>query len=114
MSKTKQKKAKKTKKDKKQQDKAVPPALPNPSDTYKAIRYDGMLTLPPSEAPFTDFIKALEAYFTIIQNVLGKDIFIASWDSEQEAAFPPLKNPAKIPSSRELLGIQNKMVAKFT
>jgi hypothetical protein len=48
---------------------------------------------------------ALKAYFTIIQDVLGKDIFIASWDSEQEEAFPPLKNPAKIPSSRESLGI---------
>jgi hypothetical protein len=37
--------------------------------------------------------------------VLGKNIYIASWDNEQEKAFPPIKKPSKLPSSRESLGI---------
>jgi hypothetical protein len=103
--KIKKKKTKKAKSVKKKSDKTIPTALQTPSDTYKAIRYDGMIVLPPSEDPYQDFLKTLKVYFTIIQEVLGKDIFIASWDAEQETAFPPLKNPAKLPSSRESLGI---------
>jgi hypothetical protein len=103
--KAKPKKTKKAKASKKRNDKKIPTSLQTPSETYKAIRYDGMIVLQPSEDPYQDFLKTLKAYFTIIQEVLGKDIFIASWDSEQETAFPPIKSPAKLPSSRESLGI---------
>jgi hypothetical protein len=47
----------------------------------------------------------LQNYFQIIQDVLGKDIFLAAWDSEQEMAFPPIRTPTNMPASRESLGI---------
>ena len=83
----------------------VPLALQKPSKTYKSIRYNGFIEVPPSEQPFQDFLLAMKEYLKIIQDVLGKDVFIAAWDSEQEKAFPPLKRPEKIPSTRESLGI---------
>jgi hypothetical protein len=83
----------------------VPLALQKPSKTYQAIRYNGFVEVPPSEKPFQDFLLAMKEYLKIIQEVLGKDVFIAAWDSEQEKAFPPIKRPEKIPSTRESLGI---------
>jgi hypothetical protein len=83
----------------------IPLALQSPSKKYTAIRYDGTIDMPPSEDPYGDFLKALKEYFKIIHTTLGKDILIASWDSEQETSFPPLRNPDKIPPSRESLGI---------
>jgi hypothetical protein len=72
---------------------------------YRNIRYNGMIITPPSEKPFEDFLIILKKYFQIIQDVLGKDIHLASWDNEQEKAFPPVKRPNRLPSSRESLGI---------
>jgi hypothetical protein len=60
---------------------------------------------PPSDNPFQDFLAILKEYFKIVQDVLGKDVFLASWDKEQEKSFPPLKSSSKIPSSRESIGI---------
>jgi hypothetical protein len=84
--------------------KLVPLSLQRPSKTYKSIRYNGFIELPPSEQPFQDFLLAIKEYLKIIQDVLGKDVFITAWDSEQEKAFPPIKRPDKIPSTRESLG----------
>ncbi len=83
----------------------VPPALQTPASTYRAIRYNGMIETPPSDKPYKDFVIILKAYLQIIQDTLGKDIYLATWDAEQEKAFPVIKSPSKIPSSRESLGI---------
>jgi hypothetical protein len=64
-----------------------------------------MIETPPSERPFDEFLKLLKEFFKIIQDVLGKDIHIAAWDTEQEKFFPPLKKHTKLPASRESLGI---------
>ncbi len=47
----------------------------------------------------------MKAYFQIIQDVLGKEIYLSAWDTEQEKSFPPIKKPSKLPASRESLGI---------
>jgi hypothetical protein len=83
----------------------VPQALQTPSQSYQEIRYNGQIETPPSETPFEDFVTLLKAYFKIIQDVLGKEVYLAAWDKEQEKSFPPLKRTSKIPSSRESLGI---------
>jgi hypothetical protein len=70
-----------------------------------AIRYNGLIETPPSEKPFDDFVIILKAYFQVIQDVLGKEVYIAAWDTEQGKSFPPLKKPSKLPTSRESLGI---------
>ena len=84
---------------------SIPLALQTPSTTYASIRYNGFITTQPSEQPYPDFLKIFTDYFKIIQDVLGKDIYLAAWDPEQDSAFPPLKKPSKIPSTRESLGI---------
>jgi hypothetical protein len=61
--------------------------------------------MPPSDKPFDDLLILLKAYFQIIQDVLGKEVYIAAWDTKQGELFPPLKTPSKLPSSRESLGI---------
>ena len=83
----------------------VPIALQPPLKTYHTIRYNGIIENPPSKKPFQDFLPLFKEYFKIIQEVLGKNVFIASWDQEQERQFPPLKSPSNIPSSRESIGI---------
>jgi hypothetical protein len=85
--------------------KAVPLSLQSPAKTYESIRYNGQIVTIPSEQPFPDFLVMLNDFFRIIQDVLGKDVYIAAWDSEQEKAFPPIKQPSKLPTSRESLGI---------
>jgi hypothetical protein len=70
-----------------------------------SIRYNGFIETPPSEKPFDEFLKIFAAYFKVIQDVLGKDVYLAAWDSEQTQAFPPLKSPKKLPQSRESIGI---------
>ena len=40
-----------------------------------------------------------------VQSTLGKAIFLAPWDREQEATFPPLQSPDDVPTSRESIGI---------
>jgi hypothetical protein len=72
---------------------------------YTAIRYRGIIDAPPSSQPFPDFITLLKKYVEIIQDTLGKGIYLAPWDQEQEATFPPLRLPSDVPDSRELLGI---------
>jgi hypothetical protein len=72
-------------------------ALQKPSKTYKSIQYNGMIEVPPSEKPFIDFLLTMKEYLKIIQDVLGKDVFIAVWDSEQEKAFPLSNGPRKSP-----------------
>jgi hypothetical protein len=100
-----------TKKPPNKQDKPIKPPSSNDNGSYnsptkyRAIRYNGLIETPPSEKPFDEFLQLLAAYFKIIQDVLGKDIFIAAWDSEQDKAFPPIRKPSKLPSSRESLGI---------
>lgn len=83
----------------------IPTALQKPSATYRDIRFNGMIETPPSENPYQDFLTLLKAYYAIIQDTLGKDIYLAAWDSEQEQFFPPIKRPTKLPASRESLGI---------
>jgi hypothetical protein len=85
--------------------KKVPLNLQSPAKTYESIRYNGQIVTPPSEQPYPDFLKILTDFFSIVQDVLGKDVYIAAWDSEQERTFPPIKRPSKLPSSRESLGI---------
>jgi hypothetical protein len=72
---------------------------------YKEIRYRGSIDVPPTEKPFEDFIALLKKYFITVQTTLGKNIFLAPWDKEQEATFPPIKTPDDIPDSRESIGI---------
>jgi hypothetical protein len=72
---------------------------------YKEIRYRGVIETPPSDKPFEDFVQLLKKYVMTVQNVLRKNIFLAPWDSEQEATFPHLKIPADVLVSRKLLGI---------
>ena len=64
-----------------------------------------MIETPPSDRPFEEFLVLLKAYFQIIQDVLGKEIYLSAWDTEQEKSFPPIKKPSKLPASRESLGI---------
>ena len=77
----------------------------NTPGKFRTIRYNGLIETPPSEKPFEDFVTLLKEYFKIIQEVLGKDIYIAAWDDEQGKTFPPIKKPSKLPASRESLGI---------
>ncbi len=77
----------------------------NTPKKYRAIRYNGLIETQPSDKPFEDFVALLKEYFKIIQDILGKDIYIAAWDNEQSKAFPPIKKPSKLPASRESLGI---------
>jgi hypothetical protein len=77
----------------------------NSPHQYRAIRYNGIIETPPSNQPLEEFLTLLKAYFQVIQDVLGKDIFIAAWDSEQEHAFSPIKDPKNMPASRESLAI---------
>jgi hypothetical protein len=70
-----------------------------------SIRYNGFIKTPPSDKPFDEFITIMTAYFKIIQDVLGKDVFLAAWDTEQTQAFPPIKSPKKLPQSRESTSI---------
>jgi hypothetical protein len=72
---------------------------------HREIRYNGWIETPPSTKPFEDFTTILNAYFQVIQDVLGKDIHLAAWDAEQDRAFPPIKKSSKLPESREALGI---------
>ena len=72
---------------------------------YKEIRYRGSIDVPPTEKPFQDFITLLTKYYNTVQSTLGKNIFLAPWDKEQETAFPPIKTPEDIPDSRETIGI---------
>jgi hypothetical protein len=72
---------------------------------YRAIHYNGQIETPPSDKPFEEFTALLKIYFKIIQDVLGKDIYLAAWDAEQEKSVPPLKKPSKLPALRESLGI---------
>jgi hypothetical protein len=51
------------------------------------------------------FLKIFKDYFKLIQDVLGKGIYIAAWDTKQEHALQPLKIPNKIPSTWESLNI---------
>jgi hypothetical protein len=44
-------------------------------------------------------------YFSIIQDILGKKIFIAAWDEEQDQSYKPLKTPKSIRPRREELAI---------
>jgi hypothetical protein len=83
----------------------VPKATDNTAPKYRAIRYNGGIETPPSDKPFETFLALLKVYFQIIQDVLGKEVHIAAWDSEQEKSFPSLKKPSKLPVSRETLGI---------
>ena len=83
----------------------IPATLKTPSPKYQAIQYNGMIETPPSKKPYQDFIILLKAYLKIIQDILRKDIYLATWDAEQEKAFPEIKSPAKIASSRESLDI---------
>jgi hypothetical protein len=71
------------------------------SQNCGSIRYNGIIETPPSDKPFDKLLTLLAAYFQIIQDVLGKDIFLATWDEEQTKVFPPpLKSPKTIPQSR--------------
>jgi hypothetical protein len=78
---------------------------PKTKDTYQEIRYRGIIDTPPSEKPFEDFVLLLKKYLTTVQKVLGKHIYLAPWDSEQEATFPHLKLPSDVPESRDSIGI---------
>ena len=75
------------------------------STKYRAIRYNGLIETTHSEKPFQNFIFLFKEYFRIIQEVLGKDVYIASWNQEQDPQFPPLKTPGSIPKTRESIGI---------
>jgi hypothetical protein len=55
--------------------------------------------------PFEDFIDLLKNYISTVQKTLGKAIYLAPWDREQEATFPHLKLPLDVPASRESMGI---------
>jgi hypothetical protein len=70
----------------------IPLALQSPSKSYKAIQYDRIIDLPPSEDPYGDYLKALKEYFKTIHATLGKDILIASWDTEQQVSLLPLNH----------------------
>jgi hypothetical protein len=72
---------------------------------YKEIRYRGIIDAPPSSKPFKDFVDLLKKYIKTVQTTLGKSIYLAPWDKEQEATFPLLEIPADVPESRESLGI---------
>jgi hypothetical protein len=87
--------------------KQKPPTASEPHDTPNcgSIRYNGFIETPPSDKPFDEFLLILAAYFKIIQDVLGKDVYLAAWDTEQTQAFPHLKSPKKLPQSRESIGI---------
>jgi hypothetical protein len=76
-----------------------------PRTQYKEIRYRGIIDAPPSEKPLSDFVALLKKYLKTVQSVLGRHIYLAPWDKEQESSFPHLKTPADIPDSRESLGI---------
>ena len=75
------------------------------SGNYEAIRYRGIIDAPPSEKPFQAFIKLLKTYMKTVQETLGKHIYLAPWDEEQESTFPILKTKDDVPDSRESLGI---------
>jgi hypothetical protein len=72
---------------------------------FKNIRYWGIIDTPPSKKPFEEFVELLKPYLTTVQLILGKDLYLAPWDSEQEATFPHLKLPSDVPDSQESLGI---------
>ena len=79
--------------------------LAEKSGNYEAIRYRGIIDAPPSEKPFQAFIKLLKTYMKTVQETLGKHIYLAPWDEEQESTFPILKTKDDVPDSRESLGI---------
>jgi hypothetical protein len=92
--------------------KQVPPVPPaksapeeNPEQEYTAIRYRGIIEAPPSTKPLQDFVLLLQKYIKTVQTILGKRIYLAPWDKEQEATFPLLRIPEDVPDSRESLGI---------
>jgi hypothetical protein len=72
---------------------------------YQEIRYRGVIDVPPSDKPFQDFVVLMTVYFATVQATVGKNIFLAPWDAEQEATFPPIKTKDNVPDSRESLGI---------
>jgi hypothetical protein len=72
---------------------------------YKEIRYRGIIDAPPSEKPLQDFVVLLKTYLLTVQNILGKHIYLAPWDKEQESSSGHLKTPEDVPASREYLGI---------
>ncbi len=83
----------------------APSASNQPSEEFRSIRYKGQIILPPSEQPFEDFVKKFREYFSIIQDILGKKIFIAAWDEEQDLSYKPLETPKSIQPRREDLAI---------
>ena len=72
---------------------------------YQAIRYRGIIDAPPSDKPFPAFVALLKTYVKTVQETLGKNIYLAPWDQEQEATFPLIKKKEDVPDSRESLGI---------
>jgi hypothetical protein len=83
----------------------APSASNQPSEEFRCIRYKGQIILPPSEQPFEDFVKKFREYFSIIQDILGKKVFIAAWDEEQDLSYKPLETPKSIQPRREDLAI---------
>jgi len=84
---------------------AKPVPAAKPPGKYKEIRYRGIIETPPSSKPFKDFVDLLKKYLKTVQTTLGKSIYLAPWDKEQEATFPLIETPSSIPESRESLGI---------
>ena len=84
---------------------AARPAAPATRTTYQEIRYRGIIEAPPSEKPLQDCVLLLKKYLQTVQSILGKHIYLAPWDKEQESSFSHLRKPADVPESRESLGI---------
>jgi hypothetical protein len=84
---------------------AARPAAKVPRKQYQEIRYRGIIDAPPSEKPLSDFVTLLKKYLKTVQSTIGRHIYLAPWDKEQESSFPHLRTPADVPDSRESLGI---------
>ena len=83
------------------------PRVTNPEtfSKYKEIRYKGNIDVPPSDKPFPALVALVKTYLQTVQDTIGKNIYLAPWEKQQEGTFPLLKTKADVPDSRESLGI---------
>ncbi len=72
---------------------------------YKEIRYKGQIDAPPSDKPFPALVALVKKYIKTVQDTIGKHIYLAPWEKQQERTFPLIKTKDDVPDSRESLGI---------